>query len=156
MDLDEFAEEAGRSLLRQQNARLRSDLKAAQSALDDALGRLAVLEGIDRLDPKPPKWTSPKKPGPRQAVMVAMLSDTHFDEIVRAEDVAGVNAYDRRIASTRLRSWVDGVIVAADHGTPASSIAQAMNVVNIASSPCAKFNSPEARKMTTIASARMA
>lgn len=116
MDLDEFAEEAGRSLLRQQNARLRSDLKAAQSALDDALGRLAVLEGIDRLDPKPPKWTSPKKPGPRQAVMVAMLSDTHFDEIVRAEDVAGVNAYDRRIAATRLRSWVDGLILAAADG----------------------------------------
>ena len=114
--LDEFAEEAGRSLLRQQNARLRSDLKAAQAALDDTLGRLAVLEGIDRLNPKPPTWTSPKKPGPRQAVVVAMLSDCHFDEIVRPEDVAGVNAYDRRIATKRLKAWADGVIGVAEDG----------------------------------------
>ena len=48
MELDEFAEEASRGLLRQQNARLRAELKAAQAELDDALGQLRVLEGIDR------------------------------------------------------------------------------------------------------------
>ena len=84
--LDEFAEEASRGLLRQQNARLRSELRDAQGELEEALGRLTLLEGIDRLDPRPPKWTSPRKPGPRQAVVVAMLSDCHFDEIVRAWD----------------------------------------------------------------------
>lgn len=115
-DLDDFADEASRSLLRQQNARLRSDLKAAQGALDEALSRLSILEGIDRLDPKPPKWPSPKKPGPRQAVMIAMLSDCHFDEVVRPEDVAGVNAYDRTIATNRLRAWAEGVVLAADDG----------------------------------------
>jgi len=116
VDLDEFAEEAGRSLLRQQNQRLKGELKAAQSALDDALARLSILEGIDRLDPKPPKWPSPRKPGPRQAVVVAMLSDTHFDEIVRAEDVAGVNAYDRTIATRRLQAWSEGLIQTAEAG----------------------------------------
>lgn len=118
-DLDEFAEEASRGLLRQQNARLRAEVKAAQAELDDALGQLRVLEGIDRLDPRPPKWTSPRKPGPRQAVVVAMLSDTHFDEIVRPEDIAGVNAYDRTIATRRLQSWAEQLVNVAEVGPEA-------------------------------------
>lgn len=119
MELDEFAEEASRGLLRQQNARLRAEVKAAQAELDDALGQLRVLEGIDRLDPRPPKWTSPRKPGPRQAVVVAMLSDTHFDEIVRPEDIAGVNAYDRTIATRRLQSWAEQLVHVAESGPEA-------------------------------------
>lgn len=116
MELDDFADEASRGLLRQQNARLRADLRATQAELEDTLGRLALLEGIDRLDPQPPKWASPRKPGPRQAVMVAMLSDTHFDEIVRAEDVAGVNAYDRKVATRRLQSWAGQLVHVAEDG----------------------------------------
>ena len=119
MELDEFAEEASRGLLRQQNARLRAELKAAQAELDDALGQLRVLEGIDGLDPKPPKWVSPRKPGPRQAVVVAMLSDTHFDELVRPEDIAGVNAYDRTIATRRLQSWAEQLVQVAESGPEA-------------------------------------
>jgi hypothetical protein len=119
VELDEFAEEASRGLLRQQNARLRAEVKAAQAELDDALGQLRVLEGIDRLDPRPPKWTSPRKPGPRQAVVVAMLSDTHFDEIVRPEDIAGVNAYDRTIATRRLQSWAEQLVHVAESGPEA-------------------------------------
>ena len=114
--LDEFAEEASRGLLRQQNARLRSELRDAQGELEEALGRLTLLEGIDRLDPRPPKWTSPRKPGPRQAVVVAMLSDCHFDEIVRAEDIAGVNEYDRTIATRRLQSWAEQLVLLASDG----------------------------------------
>jgi len=116
MELDEFADEAGRAVLRQQNARLRSQLKAAESELVDLHGQLALLERIDELDPTPPKWPSPKKPGPREAVVVAMLSDCHFDEIVRPEDIGGVNAYDRTIATARLQAWAEGVCLAIETG----------------------------------------
>jgi hypothetical protein len=99
--LDEFAAAASR----RDTDRLRSQLKAAEDALDAAVGRLAVLEGIDRLKPRPPRWALKKRPRTGEAVVVAMLSDCHFDEIVRPEDVAGVNAYDRTIATERLKCW---------------------------------------------------
>ena len=82
--LGEFAD--GES--RRSSERLRTQLRQTEDALDDALGRLAVLEGIDRLQPRPPRWTLKKKPKTGEAVVVAMLSDCHFDEIVRPEDVA--------------------------------------------------------------------
>jgi len=99
--LDEFSSASKR----REVERLKSRLKSTEDALDEALSRLAVLEGIDRLEPQPPKWMLRKKPKTGEAVVVAMLSDCHFDEIVRAEDVAGVNAYDRTVATERLKCW---------------------------------------------------
>lgn len=85
--------------------RLRSELKSKEDALEDALDRLAVLERVDRLNPKPPKWMLKKRPKVSEAIVVAVLSDCHWDEIVRPEDVAGVNAYDRTVATERLKCW---------------------------------------------------
>lgn len=104
-ELSDFADAQRTHSLRRENDRLKQALKAADERLEEALGRLAVLEGVGALDPKPPKWPTPKKPKSSSAVVVAMLSDCHWDEIVRAEDVAGVNAYDRTIATQRTRDW---------------------------------------------------
>lgn len=103
--LDEFAEAQRLHSLRRENDRLKLRIKAAEEQLAATLQRLDVLEGVDRLDPRPPKWTTPKRPRSSSAVVVAMLSDTHWDEIVRPEDVAGVNAYDRDIATARTKAW---------------------------------------------------
>lgn len=105
MDGDRSLDEFAGAAKRREVDRLKSRLKASEEALDSALSRLDVLEGIDRLSPKPPKWTLKKKPKTGDAVVVAMLSDCHWDEIVRAEDVAGVNAYDRTVATERLKCW---------------------------------------------------
>ena len=105
--LDEFDQAAKVDSLRRANQRLKSELKVTQDHIERLVGRLAVLEGIDRLDPKPPKWTTPKRPRSTAATVVAILSDCHFDEQVRPEDVAGVNQYDRTVATRRLRSWCD-------------------------------------------------
>ena len=102
---DDFDQAAKVDSLRRSNQRLKSELKVTQDHVERLTGRLAVLEGIDRLDPKPPRWLTPKKPRSTSATVVAILSDCHFDEQVRPEDVAGVNQYDRTIATRRLQSW---------------------------------------------------
>jgi hypothetical protein len=105
--------------LRRERDRLRSELRQADDRLHDALTRLAVLEGVDRLDPSPPKWTVPKKVKSSAAMVVAMLTDTHWDIIVRPEDVAGVNAYDRTIATERTKSWATKLASLPDTGPSA-------------------------------------
>lgn len=69
---------------------------------------LGVLSTIDTAIIRPPKWTlpGPKKRG-RRAIVTLQLTDTHFDEVVRPEQVAFLNAYDRPIAEQRLRRWVE-------------------------------------------------
>ena len=104
-DLSDFEEAQRFHSLRRDMDRLKAVNKGLRDQLEEAYGRLAVLEGVDRLNPRPPKWTVPKKPGSSSAVVVAMLSDTHWDIVVRPEDVAGVNAYDRTIATTRTKTW---------------------------------------------------
>lgn len=115
-NLDEFAEAQRDHSLRRENDRLKSQLKTRDEQLAEALIRLDVLEGIDRLDPSPPKWLTPRKPGPRQTTVVAMLSDTHWDIVVRPEDIAGVNAYDRTIATRRTRTWAERLALLPDDG----------------------------------------
>lgn len=102
---EEFAAEEADHSLRRQNQRLKTENRTLQDRLDDALVRLDVLEGVDRLNPDPPKWKTPKKPKSSAATVVAMLSDTHWDIQVRPEDVAGVNEYDRTIATARTKAW---------------------------------------------------
>lgn len=105
-DAEEFDREQRVHSLRRENQRLKDTLKREQDALAEALNRLSVLERIDALDPSPPKWTIPKKPKSDSVIVVAMLSDTHWDIVVRPEDVAyEINAYDRSIATERTRDW---------------------------------------------------
>lgn len=91
--------------LRRENDRLKSHNKALESDLAAAIDRLSILERIDALDPLPPKWTMPKKAKSDSVIVVAMLSDTHWDIQVRPEDIGGINAYDRTIATHRTKSW---------------------------------------------------
>jgi hypothetical protein len=118
--LDDFEGTQREHSLRRENDRLKATLKQRDDALAEALGRLAVLEGIDELHPDPPKWLRPRKPSPRDAFVVAMLSDCHWDEVVRAEDVAGVNAYDRAIATDRTRAWADSLALLPETGPEAN------------------------------------
>lgn len=107
--------------LRRANDRLTAQLKQRDAELAEALARLAVLEHIDRLDPEPPRWLQPAKPRPADTMVVAMLSDCHWDEIVHAADVAGVNSFNREIAVKRTRRWAEQVAALPDTG-PAANI----------------------------------
>ena len=117
--VDEFADAQREHGLRRENDRLKARAKQLDDRLAEALGRLAVLEGVDALDPKPPRWLMPRKPGPRHALVVAMLSDCHWDEVVYPGDVAGVNEYDRTIATQRTQSWAEQLALLPETGPEA-------------------------------------
>jgi hypothetical protein len=83
-------------------------------ALEAELPRLAGLLDVTRLvgenRGREIVWRpGRKKTGRHSAVVTAILSDLHLDEVVRAEEMHHANAYDRRIAHQRLSRWVDKV-----------------------------------------------
>jgi hypothetical protein len=108
-DAEEFDRAQREHSLRRENDRLRSTIKQRDEQLTEALARLDLLERIDALHPEPPKWTIPKKPKSTEAIVVAMLSDTHWDIVVRPEDIGGINAYNRTIATERTEAWAKGL-----------------------------------------------
>lgn len=72
-------------------------------------GELGKLVGATNLDP--PEWLIHQPKGKTHHAMVtAFLSDTHFDEVVTAAEMNGVNSYNRKIAELRLRKFFDSTI----------------------------------------------
>lgn len=59
----------------------------------------------------PPRWeVKPRGRASHAGIVVAQLTDTHFDEVVQPEEVFFLNAYNREIGLARLRKWTDKVI----------------------------------------------
>ena len=97
--------------LRSEVVRLRSELKGALGRADEATKRADLLESIDGNALAPPEWVLQTPKGKtHHAIITAFLSDTHFDETVRASEMNGVNAYNREIAVLRLQKFFRGVI----------------------------------------------
>lgn len=91
--------------------------KDAEEARDETAKALKVYEAASRKASKPPKWTARKgrKKGDRGTVCV-LMTDQHFDEIVRPGEVDDYNAYNREIAEKRLhKAFEHTVKLARDH-----------------------------------------
>jgi len=87
-------------------------LRAALETSERALSLVSAAEGAEL---QPPRWMSPGKPRTSAATLVVMLSDTHFDEVVKPEEMEGLNAYNREIAVIRLERWAQNVVKLARH-----------------------------------------
>lgn len=61
----------------------------------------------DPIEPKP--WTVTPTKGGHVGIVVAQIADWHLDEVVKPEEVFFLNAYNRDIAMTRIKRWVDKV-----------------------------------------------
>ena len=97
--------------LRRENSTLRRQLDQSDAKTEELTRFLDFHDAITAADTRPPKWLTPKKPrGKHHATLVAILSDTHFDEVVNPDEVGGLNAYNRVIATQRLERWAEGVI----------------------------------------------
>lgn len=81
----------------------RSEAEAFQT-----LEAMTQLEGVVR---KPPRWTTSRgSHKAHTATVVAQLTDTHWDERVRPEEVGYLNSYSRAIAEIRFQTWAEKVI----------------------------------------------
>lgn len=57
-----------------------------------------------------PKWEVQPRKGGHAGLVVAQLTDLHFDEVVKPEEIFGLNAYNRDIAIKRFRRWTEKTI----------------------------------------------
>lgn len=89
-------------------ARLVEELEKTNKAL-------SIIGSLDAADLMPPRWLSNGKPKQGRGSLIVMLSDTHFDEVVNPDEMDGLNAYDRRIATMRLERWAKNVVKMARH-----------------------------------------
>jgi hypothetical protein len=114
---DEIRQEDSSDLLRLRRERdsavhLAANLK---EQLELAHRALTVIDATTNAILEPPTWLSPEKPKQKAATVIAMLSDTHFDEVVQPQEVDGLNAYNREIAVLRLEAWSQNLIKMTRH-----------------------------------------
>lgn len=109
---DELREEE--ALLRAERSEL-DDLRRRRRELEGELDRaneiLSLSAKLNRAQLFVPKWlrSSAGKKG-HKAIGTLHLTDTHFDEVIRPEQIGGYNAYDRKIAEERLKKLGEGTL----------------------------------------------
>lgn len=110
--------------LRKQNDRLNVELNKVRRQRDTASSHSVHLENqIEKLERAlnvvdmvegstidPPVWLKKTSKAKNHATVVAMLSDTHFDEVVLPGEMDGLNSYNRKIATQRLELFTQNVI----------------------------------------------
>ena len=118
---DDARERSETARYEQRIAELRRDrdgkaeaLRRSTATVEDLTARLALIQQVSDLNPRPPRWLAPKKPrNGHHATITTSLSDTHFDEVVNPDELGGVNAYDRQIATLRLKRYFDRLVFVA-------------------------------------------
>jgi UDP-2,3-diacylglucosamine pyrophosphatase LpxH len=108
------AEYAAQTLL-EREAEQKRKLAQVTSQRDRALAELAevrktmdFVSSVEAVKIKPPRWMAPPSKGTHHATVNLLITDTHFDEVVRPEEVDGINAYNREIAEMRLEAAFKG------------------------------------------------
>lgn len=86
---------------------LSADMEKKLEKLSRALD---VVESAEGANLQPPTWLKKTSTAKNNGTVVAMLSDTHFDEVVEPSEMDGLNAYNRKIATMRLELWTQNVI----------------------------------------------
>jgi len=94
------------------NRVLRSQLRERDEQLADVRKRLGVYEALDSADIAPPKWTAPpkRKNGKHKAIPSMLLTDIHYGEMVRPEEIGGLNCYNPAIAEQRIQRACEGAV----------------------------------------------
>lgn len=85
---------------------LNDELEATRRKLDlhERLGKHTFVS---------PKWTQPKGKKKHRGTALLMLSDLHLDEVVKPEEMLGLNAFNREIALMRLEKVTKGAVTVA-------------------------------------------
>lgn len=92
--------------LKAENRKLRADLAdAIAQAAVGAKYHDFIEEVLHQPAPDAPEWVRKAGVGSKQATPTAFLSDTHFGEVVRPEQIEYLNGYNRQIGESRLRRF---------------------------------------------------
>jgi hypothetical protein len=103
-------ERAERSTL----AAVTAELKRAQKELDRADNVQSLLARFDPVNLVVPDWTrtaTRAKTGKHRGTLTLQVSDTHFDEDVRPDQVYDFNAYNRAIAIKRFHGLAEKTVL---------------------------------------------
>lgn len=96
---------------RREVRRLTSALRERDATLSDLRRKLELVTTIDQTRLQPPRWLQPPKSArAHRGTVCAMLTDTHFGEVVEPAEVEWLNAYNDDIAEQRLHRFTDKTI----------------------------------------------
>jgi len=98
-------------VLNQQVKKLQRELYRREADTLHADEVRKYILGLSEHESRPPEWTSDRKEYPyKHGIPCLMLSDLHYGEVVKAEEVFFTNEYDSEIAERRIRDTVDTAI----------------------------------------------
>ncbi|MBA3875558.1 MAG: hypothetical protein C0498_01255 [Anaerolinea sp.] len=89
---------------------LRSQVASQTDEIKELRRFVGFYSSTERATVRPPTWTVRPRKGGHAGLVVAQLTDTHFDEVVRPEEIFELNAYNREIALVRFRTWAEKVV----------------------------------------------
>lgn len=92
---------------------LRRELRASQDRVTELEAVINAFGLIPDTHVRQPEWLGPVKrsKGPARGTLQLILSDLHLDEVVRKDQMMGINAYNRAIAVQRLRNTIRKTIM---------------------------------------------
>ena len=96
--------------IRRRNRILSAQHAADQALLEDQAKRLAVYETLDSITLDVPAFTPRPAEGEHHATVCAVLTDTHYGEVVDPREIHGVNAYNPKIAEKRTERFFQAVV----------------------------------------------
>src|SRR5574343_1078522 len=86
--------------------RVTAALREREAQLADLRRKLELVTAIDQTKLKPPRWLQPPRSRRvHRGTVCALLTDTHFGEVVEPAEVEYLNAYNDAIAEQRLRRF---------------------------------------------------
>mgnify|MGYP003139253078 CR=1 FL=1 len=88
----------------------KAQVKELEDTLEEAELRSKIFTHLNGHDYKPPTWLT-RKSKKSSGVVCTILSDTHFDEVVRPEEIQFKNEYNREIAVKRLENYFQKIIL---------------------------------------------
>lgn len=84
----------------QENKQIKKDNESAAAIRKEIYGLASAI-------PNPPAWLAKKRPSGTPGVPMTVWSDWHFGEVVRRQEVGGVNEFNRAIAKKRIEKLID-------------------------------------------------
>ena len=91
--------------------RAERDLRSIQKDNETAERIRTEIYNLASRTPEPPAWlTKAAQPAGMRGMPIAMWSDWHYGEVVRPEEVGGLNEFNAEIATKRITKLVDTTI----------------------------------------------